>query len=374
MDRKLRVCHLSSVHRAEDSRIFKKECATLSARYEVHIVAPHPYSGELGGISIHRMPSFSSRWMRIFIGGPLLFFKALRINARLYHFHDPELIPQGLILRLLGKKVIYDVHELYAEDMHEKKWLPFRNLFRRVYLFFEKLACRHFFLVLAESSYTGYYKGKTNNFEVIRNFVQPELFERIANMAEKKDRNTLLMVGALAARRGLPAIFQAIKLLKDTGVRIRLLCVGSLTRDLESLLSESEVYPEIKDQVEFAGYIPIPDAYSRTPECFAGIALPEDLPNHRESHPTKLFEYMAVGLPVICSDFPINREVIEIHQCGICVNPGNTSEVADAIRYLHNSPGLGRQMGERGKLALRENYTWSAERNKLLEVYQTLLP
>jgi glycosyltransferase involved in cell wall biosynthesis len=216
--------------------------------------------------------------------------------------------------------------------------------------------------------------GKAKRFEVVQNFVQPYLFQKITMNPPMPERNTLLMVGTPAARRGLPVIFEALKILKNTGARIHFLCVGDVNKDLEKLLEESDAYKEIKAQVEFTGYIPIPDAYSRANECFAGIALPEDLPNHRESYPTKLFEYMAVGLPVICSDFRINQEVVEVENCGICVNPDNASEIADAIRFFQSSPTISKEMGEHGKKAVQTKYNWQTEAEKLLSVYKGLLP
>jgi glycosyltransferase involved in cell wall biosynthesis len=326
------------------------------------------------GVRIHPLKKPSTRLARLFLTGPGLFLKALRVNADLYHFHSPEIIPYALILKALGKKVIYDVHELYSLDIPEKKWLPLKGLFLALYQYFEKLSCRKFFLVLAEISYAIYYRDKAMRFEVVQNFVQPYLFQSIAMQPPKPERNTLIMVGTPAARRGLPVIFEALKILKNTGARVHFLCVGNLNKDLETLLAESEAYKEVKNQVEFTGYIPIPDAYARAAECFAGIALPEDLPNHRESYPTKLFEYMAVGLPVICSDFPINREVVEGENCGICVDPDNASDIADAIRYFQSSPIVCRDMGERGKAAVQTKYNWKTEGEKLRNVYKGLLP
>lgn len=371
---KYRVCHLTTVNPALHSRIFKKECVTLAQEYEVHLIAQHGKSEVVENVHIHALPDPSTRLGRLLVTGPRLFLKALRIKADLYHFHSPEIIPYALVLKAMGKKVIYDVHELYTADIPEKKWLPLKGFFLRQYKYFEKLACKRFYLILAEKSYAAYYENKAKNFTVVQNFVQPEIFAGIAEKPKDKERNTLLMVGTPAARRGLPAIFAALKMLKNTGVRVHFLCVGNTNKDLENVLQESEAYTDIKNQVEFTGYTPIPDAYNRAPECFAGIALPEDLPNHRESYPTKLFEYMAVGLPVICSDFPINRAVAEGENCGICVNPNNVSEIADAIRFLQGSHVVNEEMGERGKAVVRHEYNWKSEAEKLLNVYHTLLP
>lgn len=105
----------------------------------------------------------------------------------------------------------------------------------------------------------------------------------------------------------------------------------------------------------------------------AGIVLYQPAKNHFESQPIKLFEFMAAGLPVIASDFPLWKKIVEGNQCGICVNPTDVNEVRKACVHLLKRPELGRRMGLAGRKAVVQKYNWNCEKDKLLNLYQELL-
>jgi hypothetical protein len=88
--------------------------------------------------------------------------------------------------------------------------------------------------------------------------------------------------------------------------------------------------------------------------------------------PVKLFEYMAAELPVIVSDLPRVREIVQGADCGLLVDPLDSSSLADAMRRLADSPEERRRLGENGRNAVRERYNWGSEEAKLLELYARL--
>jgi glycosyltransferase involved in cell wall biosynthesis len=92
--------------------------------------------------------------------------------------------------------------------------------------------------------------------------------------------------------------------------------------------------------------------------------------NYVDSQPIKMFEYMAAGVPVVCSSFPLWRGIVEGHRCGICVDPMNPGEIAAAIDRLASSPGEVEEMGRRGREAVRERFNWAVEEAKLLDLYR----
>jgi len=110
--------------------------------------------------------------------------------------------------------------------------------------------------------------------------------------------------------------------------------------------------------------------YSRSD---AGLVCLAPLPRFRESLPVKLFEYMAAGLPVIASDFPLFRDIVESSGCGVCVNPQNPVDIAWAVRSLAADRARCREMAEAGPVAVREKYNWEAEARTLLLVYGRLV-
>jgi len=115
------------------------------------------------------------------------------------------------------------------------------------------------------------------------------------------------------------------------------------------------------------------EVYTILPRCHVGMAILHPTPNNIESVVTKLFEYMAVGLPVIASNFPLYKELIEGNNCGLTVDPLNPREIAQAVEYLIEHPDEARKMGENGRKAVVVKYNWETESKKLIDVYEDLL-
>lgn len=368
---KIKICHLSSVHKATDTRIFYKECRSLTAEYDVTLIAISATDYKKDGVNIIGLKQLKSRISRFLVTDFILFIKALKVNARLYHFHDPELIIIGLILRLFGKKIIYDVHENVVADFDEKKWLPLKSLAKASYMFFENLALRNFEIVLADEAYLEQYKNRTGNFTIVQNYVPVNDLKREGHVYNTES-NTIALVGYLSARRGLPFILEAIYILKQRGIMIRLRCVGEKNEDVIKILNQSKVWPDIQEQVEFKGYIPFPDSLFAIEDCMAGLALLETLPNNQKSLSTKIFEYMAVGLPVICSDFQVFKDIVEKYLCGLTANPENPEAIASVIETLYFDRNLASEMSKNAIMAV-DNYSWKTEAEKLIDLYKNIL-
>ena len=96
-------------------------------------------------------------------------------------------------------------------------------------------------------------------------------------------------------------------------------------------------------------------------------------PNYLDSLPIKMFEYMLAGLPVVASDFPLWREIINENACGITVNPKDSRAIKDALIELMSHPELLEKMGKSGKQCTRLKYNWSIESDKLIKAYQFIL-
>lgn len=368
---KIKIAHLSSVHFALDTRIFYRMCRTLAAEYDVTLIAVHPKKEEREGVRIIPFRRYHNRGFRVFFGWWFMFLKAISVNARIYHLHDPELIPCGLLLKMFGKQVIWDVHENIAEDIFDKPWIRHQRRAYNIFHFFEKLACRYFTIILAEKSYEKRYHGMAKQCYTVMNFCDTDFFEPYVLPVPKTGKG-LFYIGIILENRGILQIAEVLQIAKQKGEVLEFHCVGELYTDLERKLKALPYYNEIRDQLHFYGRLPLDEGYKIAAKCSVGLCIIWPMKNSVESYPTKIFEYMAIGLPVVTSDFPLYRSVVGENGCGICVNPMKPFEIFEAIEAIHRDVEKSEQMTKQGKMAVRNNFRWQTESLVLTKVYRDM--
>ena len=366
-----RICILTSVHPALDVRIFQKQAKTLAQTgYDVNIIAQHNKNEIVDGVKIIGLPKPRNRFDRMIRKNFGILKLALKQKADIYHFHDPELIPIGIVLKLLSKKVIYDVHEDLPEQILSKYYIPpwQRKSLAVFFKLIEQLASKTFNYIITA---TDNIQEKFNTSEktvAIRNF---PLFDskKSIDAHDKDSSNNVKMIyaGGLTEIRGITQTVQALEYMNNN---VELILLGEFW--------PKEYGAEVKkmkgfEKVRYLGKVPfeeVPDYYSSADigiVCF----LPER--NHLKAMPNKIFEYMAAGIPVIASNFPLWREIVEVNECGICVDPLNPKEITKAIQFIIEHPAEAEQMGKNGFRAVEEKYNWRIEEEKLIRVYEKLM-
>jgi glycosyltransferase involved in cell wall biosynthesis len=363
------VVHMTSVHSPDDPRIFAKECRTLSAAgYDVHLVAPTGDDEVHDGVRVWSVPPPESdrRLARMTSTVMQVYRRARSIDADLYHFHDPELMPAALALAGAGKPVIYDVHEDLAAATLDKAWLRprLRGPVARVIARLEPAAANQLAAVVAATPAIAERFSGRANVVTVNNFPALSEFADASPPSAGKEP-AVCYVGAITAIRGIDTMLEAI-----AATDARLLLAGHF--DPPSLAELVPASPR-PSQVESFGEV----ERSRVAEIFdramAGVVLFKPAANHFRAQPTKLFEYMSAGLPVIASNFPLWCEIVERNKCGICVDPLSPAAVAEAIRWLIAHPDEAREMGENGREVVRTTYNWEPEGRKLIALYRSLL-
>ena len=366
-----KICHLTSVHPPFDIRIFYKECKTIiQAGYKAVLIVPHDREEEIDSIQIRALPKAKNRLERMTRVIREMYRTAIRENADIYHFHDPELIPVGLILKLHGKRVIYDVHENYSQTLLSKEWIPpqLRPLITKMVVF-EELVGTKFFdgIVAATPSIAA--RFPTFKTVTVQNF--PFLSGSMTDscIPYNERESVIAYVGVISALRGVKEMIQTLALLPPQ-LEVKLKLAG--------IFSPSNLEDEVKtfagwNRVDYIGWQFHKDIMKMLGKARIGLVVLHPSPNHIKSQPNKLFEYMSAGIPVIASDFPLWREIIEEAGCGLLVNPLNTRAIAEAIRWLLEHPSEAEKMGKRGQKAVFEYYNWEGEANKLLAFYDSIL-
>lgn len=365
----MKICHFTSVHTRYDTRIFLKECRSLAhAGYEtILVVADGNGDEEKDGVSIRDVGKGNGRIDRILNVTRRVLRKAISINADIYHFHDPELIPAGLKLKRLGKQVIFDSHEDVPKQLLSKPYLnkPAKLVLSRLIGVYEYWACRRFDAIVAATPYIRDKFLKINERTVdINNF--PMCGELASNYGWQNKQPTVCYIGGISEARGIRELVQALGCLESNA---RLELVGRFSE--HSIESEVRSYPGWS-RVDALGFVDRAGVREVLARSIAGLVTFHSAPNHIDAQPNKMFEYMSAGIPVIGSDFPLWREIIHGNNCGKCVDPLNPMEIAQAMDFFIDNPDVAKQMGENGQKAVREKYNWLAEERKLMSLYNRL--
>ncbi len=366
------IAHLSSVHDPFDIRIFHKECHSLAqAGYVVTVIAPHMRSEVVDGIKIEGVPRARWRLLRITNTTRKVWWRAFWLDADLYHFHDPELIPAGLLLRAWGKKVIYDVHEDVPRDMLAKEYLPLwqRRPLARVFEVLENSASRFFSALITVTPDIAKRFQHQPRTILVRNFPRVDEFPSVPKLPWRERLPAIAYVGSIAADRGIREMVQAMGNLPGS-LPGRLLLA---TNSFPPLLRQRAAAQRGWDRVEDRGHLDHQGIFDLLGQVRGGLVCFHPVPNNLTALPHKLFEYMAAGIPVIASDFPTWREIVARHRCGLLVNPMEPPAIAGAIEYLLTHPQEAELMGKRGRQAVEEHYNWTAEEQSLLQLYGRLL-
>jgi glycosyltransferase involved in cell wall biosynthesis len=364
-----KICHLTSAHRYDDHRIYFKECFSLAqANYETHLVAQNALNEIKKGIHLHSVPSISNnRLLRMTKTVWNVYQNAVKVDAALYHFHDPELIPIGLLLKMRGKKVIYDVHEDLPRTIVNKNHIP-RNLRKIISVaskLLENFASKYFDAIVTATPPIAERFTKLGCLAIdIKNY--PDLTDlEFPNLNWEQKEQAVCYLGSIGEQRG---IFETIAAIEQTNANLLLAGNFAYPDDLDKAM----IMPGW-DKVRYLGYLNRQEVAQVLAKSMAGLVVLHPLVNYLDALPVKMFEYMFAGIPIVASDFPLWKQIIEEHQCGICVNPLDPNAIAAAIQWIIDNPEPARQMGENGRRAIEEKYNWDYESTKLLELYNKLL-
>ena len=364
-----RVCHLSSVHYRYDTRILHKECASLlKTKIEVTLVVSDSLPDEVyNGIKIISVGSVSSKLKRFTKTAKRVYRKALELDADVYHFHDPELIPFGLKLKALGKKVIYDIHEDLPRAIQGKEYIPFllRKPLSTLLELYENRSARKFdCLITATPHIEKRFKPINPNTIAINNYpLLSELDTEIISW--EKRENEVCYIGSITKIRGLERVMRAIGILK--GVQFNL--AGSFApKSFRNELEQTGGW----DYTKFFGRVGRDEVKSILRRSKVGLVTFLPYGNHTHSQPNKLFEYMAQGIPIVGSNFEMWKAIIEEYQCGICIDPYSPNEIASAIEQILENSADSEKMGINGRNAVLSHFNWNTEEGKLFTVYEDL--
>jgi glycosyltransferase involved in cell wall biosynthesis len=297
------------------------------------------------------------------------------LRADLYHFHDPELLPLGLVLaRLTGRPVVYDAHEYYRDEIATRPWIPrpLRRIAAETVHAVESLVARRIAAVVAVNEHMAAgFRARGARAVAVHNY--PSL-AAYPDAPPLPDEPVAAYVGLLTRDRGLEVAWRAGGLLKRL--------VSSARVEITGRIDWSEAggdVPRVAARWEqeagarLVGVVPAGEIPATLARVSAGWIPFQATPNNRRTIPLKLLEYMAAGRPVVASDIGFMAAIVRDAGCGLLVPPADAEAHARALAFLLTHPDEARAMGGRGRRAIEERYSWEAESSRLLGLYADLL-
>jgi glycosyltransferase involved in cell wall biosynthesis len=368
----VKAVHVTTRHPPGDVRIWLKECRTLAGQgYEIVLAAPVPNVHDRDGVLVKPVgvtgvrtgiPSLADRLGRVLA-------TLRRERADVYHLHDPELIPVGLVLKLTGARVVLDAHEdTPMEVLAAGRGERGAAMHAQVWATAERIAGSAFDGIVAATP-TIADRFPPPKTVLVRNFPLLEEARAFAGQPYGERQPELAYVGQLSTLRGSRELVGAMSRVSVDDATLVL--AGPVHPGEPRLLEELRRTPGW-ERVRYEGILSRAGVAALLGRARAGVALLPPTRAHLDALPIKLFEYMAAGIPVLASNFPLWRGIVETEQCGLLVDPADRTAVAEAIDRLLRRPDDAQAMGEHGRTAFQRSYNWETEAARLLALYDRL--
>ena len=364
------ICQLASGHSVEDERILHRMARTAAQYgYRSAYAVPHDGTAACPGVELVPCPRTArtiTRWQRWTAPWPLLRW-ALRSGGALFQIHDPDMLPVGLLLKVFGRRVIYDVHDDYEASFRvrfrARRW--FGRWFPRFWWWFERTAARFFDGVVVADRHLAKKFARCQPV-ILGNY--PRMDFTPAAHPDGEETFNLIYVGGLTRERGLEMALKALQRLPMPDVRLHLIGAGRETDLIDALKAEPRVVMH--------GRVPWTELHRYYVRAHAGLALYQPLESYLYypgENAVKILEYMAAGIPVLCSDFPGLKIFVEESGCGWVVPPDDPAAIADKIQQLYQDAPLRSRLGARGRHLFEAEFNWEKHEGKLVELYRRIL-
>lgn len=359
---------ITTVHPALDVRIFHREAKTLAeAGLAVCIVGQHETAESVDGVWIEPLPKYCNRWNRLMLGWTA-FQLGIRLGAKLFIFHDPELFWVAVLLVWSGRKVVYDCHENLPAQLLQKDWIPgpIRRALVPLVWGGEWLLSRLVsgVIVARDAVQPRFPSART---VLVRNFPTAGALQSLSGGSPLElRRNIVIYAGVLSEIRGIRELVRAFD--GPELAKAELFLVGEF--DDEKL--KDEILRSMAPNVRWLGRKSYGEVLQLYRSAKIGTLLLYPTPSHRHSLPVKLFEYLGAGLPVIASNLPEFADVIG--ECGALVNPLDVTQIRNTLKsILDLEPDKLAALSIVARNRVLTSFTWEPEGRRLLSFCSALL-
>ena len=368
----MRIVHLTTVHPARDTRILVREVASLARAYDdVTLVANGDEDFEYAGVKVRGLyadtpgllgrASSASRLFRPIVSQLVALRMLAKIRPHVIHGHDPELLPLLMALRATGRQVVFDCHEDLGRQMQKKPYLGrYGPLVGRTLDKTLDVAARVLSAVVV--AHTWQYPDLPKRV-VLRNL--PSTRDLPAPRAALEDGSDLKLVyvGRIEENRGASNMLDLLQSLRDEGNNATLQLVGEVRPARLEKLSAHPAW----SSVTFHGPLPWADAMDIVAASDIGLFLPKRTPAYDLSESTKVYEYLALGVPAVVTDMEIYRRLdADNPELAMLVLSAEDPQWPSADELVDLQ-----RVAAKGTDAVRSDFAWSTEEAKLLSLYRS---
>lgn len=371
----MKICHITFDHSWNDTRVYKREILSQrEAGFEVLFFGWDKPSREINDgvqfISYARHRLCRRERIKLMLTNRKIIKTLLDLNADVYQFHDFTLLEVGRKLKKAGCHVIFDSHENYLETIPDK--IGKNGVLKKICtsvlnLYYRRVVGRFDAVFTVSPNFVERLKEfnphsyLVPNYPSVKNYITP---------AEVNKENVFVYQGTVYGFSNQEAIVKAINQV-EASVKYRI--IGNVSEEKEIIEKNDE-----NKRVEILGWVEKDKLDILLRQSIAGIVVFDYVPecSYEEGQigSNKIFEYMLNGLPVICTDFKLWRQmIIDRYQCGICVKPGNIKQIKDAIDWLLSNPDDAKKMGERGRIAVLQEFNWEKGMHEYLAHYEYIV-
>jgi glycosyltransferase involved in cell wall biosynthesis len=370
----IKVCHIISGYHRTDARIFQRQCKSLvNAGFEVSLLTNDCKNEEIiDGIKIFTCRNKWGNRLKIILFAKKQFYEdAINVDADIYQLHSPELIGLGIELQKKNKKVVYDAHEDLPKHILEKEWIPYflrRPLSFVIEKYMNSMLFKYDAIVSPHSHVVDYLSKINPNVSMIANFplIQNRNQFTLEDYLGRGKR--MCYTGTVYSYSNQEEILDAINNLDGVSYHIP----GYFNPEHLKSLKKRDGFSKLR----FLGRLSSEEMVIFYNQMALGVVIYNymlNLGNRLGSYGTnKIFEYMEAGIPFICTDYILWKEIVEQNNCGICVEPGNREQIENAIKFLIDNPLVAYQMGQNGRNAVVKKYNWRSQEKEYVNLFNKL--
>lgn len=375
----MKICHITSAHNRYDARIFKRECISLANEpsNEVVLVCCDGKPNEIkNGVRIESYsPSKLSKRERfgLLFSNKALISYLLTINADIYQFHDIELIEVGRKISKKGKRVVFDSHENWPGYVAELVAKPYSCCYKLIVKLIE------FYYRRTLHNFSAIYSVSPNMVDDIQRLTSTPVYfvpnypfsHDMVPISSHDKKNKFIYQGTVYGISNQETIVKALQKIEG-GVSYNVVGLVSDT------LKEKMQLLDGRKSVEFTNWVSPFELEKIMNECLAGIVVLDYSPvccgKEGQLGSNKIFEYMKVGLPVICTDFDLWQSmIISKYNCGIAIPPRDEDKMTEAINYFLSHKEEAFEMGKRGQQAIVKEFCWELFEQEFVIRYNTIV-